>query len=75
MFGELVGGPSRRTTTFGAGRVCEEEGCTTRLSVYNGRTRCSLHDFDESLMNFRCQHHPARPASRPRHHAAARRAA
>jgi hypothetical protein len=26
------------------GRVCEAEGCTTRLSIYNRVTKCSLHE-------------------------------
>jgi hypothetical protein len=50
---ELLGaarGPVRR---FPAGRVCEEPGCETRLSIYNSRPRCSVHDFDETLLHFR----------------------
>ncbi len=62
--GELIGGSAKAPATFGAGRVCEEPGCTTRLSVYNSRTRCSVHDFDASLMNFRCATPPERPAAR-----------
>jgi hypothetical protein len=32
--------PSRR---WRAGRVCQEKGCSTRLSIYNDADRCSLH--------------------------------
>ena len=63
LSGALVGGPSRRAATFGTGRVCEEEGCSTRLSMYNSRTRCAAHDFDASLMNFRCPTHPQAAAT------------
>lgn len=52
--GELLGGAGKRAASFASGRVCEEDGCTTRLSIYNSRTRCAVHDFDASLMNFRC---------------------
>ena len=52
--GEAVGAGGKRVATFGPGRVCEEEGCTTRLSTYNSRSRCAVHDFDPTLMNFRC---------------------
>ena len=49
--GELVGVHKRPVKKFPAGRVCEHEGCLTLLSVYNGRARCALHDFDASLVN------------------------
>ena len=32
--------PSRR---FRSGRICTEEGCRTRLSIYNDEKYCSLH--------------------------------
>lgn len=31
---------------FSPGRVCAEPGCSTRLSVYNGKNYCSLHRAD-----------------------------
>jgi hypothetical protein len=31
---------------FARGRVCAEPGCTTHLSVYNGKDYCSLHRLD-----------------------------
>jgi hypothetical protein len=51
--GELLGKDRGHVVAFSAGRVCTEEGCHTRLSIYNSRTRCAAHDFDASLMNFR----------------------
>lgn len=51
--GELVGRSRGRAHRFPTGRVCEEPGCKTRLSVYNSRPRCAAHDFDPTLMNFR----------------------
>lgn len=30
--------------SYGHDRVCAAEGCTTRLSQYNGRTVCGVHD-------------------------------
>jgi hypothetical protein len=29
--------------SFGTGRVCAEDMCATRLSIYNGTMFCSLH--------------------------------
>jgi hypothetical protein len=49
VMAEAVGVERGRPATYAAGRVCEHEGCTTVLSVYNSRTRCSRHDFDASL--------------------------
>ena len=37
-------GDARPNTTFRAGRVCAEAGCTTRLSIYNRATECSVHE-------------------------------
>lgn len=33
-------GPQHR---YSPGRVCHEQGCSTRLSIYNDSTYCSLH--------------------------------
>lgn len=49
--GELVGAHKHAVRKFATGRVCEQEGCLTRLSVYNSRARCALHDFDASLVH------------------------
>jgi len=27
-----------------AGRICEAQDCTTQLSIYNGSSRCSVHE-------------------------------
>jgi hypothetical protein len=35
-----VNGPTRRVA---AGRVCEHDGCETRLSIYNDSEHCGLH--------------------------------
>ena len=34
----------RRNRTWGRGRVCAEEGCTTRLSMYNRSKLCWNHE-------------------------------
>jgi hypothetical protein len=51
--GQMLGKERGRVMAFAAGRVCEEKGCHTRLSIYNSRSRCAAHDFDVGLMNFR----------------------
>lgn len=55
--GELVGGAHRVARAYTGGRVCEHPGCSTRLSIYNSRPCCALHDFDESLLHFRSPRH------------------
>jgi hypothetical protein len=30
--------------SYGNGRICAAAGCSTRLSQYNGRTVCGVHD-------------------------------
>jgi hypothetical protein len=40
----FTGGSERASRTFGAGRVCKEEGCDVRLSQYNSGSFCSLHE-------------------------------
>lgn len=51
--GEILGSARGPVHHFPAGRVCEEAGCETRLSIYNSRRRCAVHDFDETLLHFR----------------------
>jgi hypothetical protein len=34
----------RRQRTFEVGRCCAEPGCQTKLSIYNARERCWLHE-------------------------------
>jgi hypothetical protein len=34
----------RRQRTFDRGRCCAEPGCQTKLSIYNSRDRCWLHE-------------------------------
>lgn len=38
-----VPGRGRRPKVGPQGRVCAEEGCTTRLSIYNRSERCFAH--------------------------------
>jgi hypothetical protein len=59
--GELLGRDRGTVTTFPPGRVCEEPGCTTKLSRYNSRPRCAAHDFDATLLHFRCPTPPPAP--------------
>ncbi|HUY22489.1 MAG TPA: hypothetical protein VMV22_09105 [Acidimicrobiales bacterium] len=42
--GQIVGGDAHRVKAFPRDRVCEHEGCSTRLSVYNHGSRCAAHD-------------------------------
>ena len=41
--GDRIIGASVQSRTFPAGRVCAEDDCTTRLSIYNESDYCSLH--------------------------------
>ena len=43
MAGQRVSSEDRRTRLSPTGRVCAEDGCGTRLSVYNELDYCSLH--------------------------------
>ena len=43
------GGRMKRTKTYPAGRVCEAEGCTARLSVYNPDHLCARCDDVDRL--------------------------
>lgn len=40
---------SRSRRTGGGPRICAEDGCETRLSVYNDADHCSLHHPDVVL--------------------------
>ena len=42
----LVGSKGKGQQLQEPGRVCEQEGCTTQLSIYNDRTMCSLHEIN-----------------------------
>jgi hypothetical protein len=37
-------GPSRPSRTFASGRVCGEDECNTKLSIYNDSDFCFLHE-------------------------------
>lgn len=52
MQGSRPGNTPRRSRTSDRGRICEAPGCTTRLSVYNAKTRCWQHT-DIVFPNFR----------------------
>jgi hypothetical protein len=41
--GSPVTSRERSASRGGAGRVCREDGCRTRLSIYNDGSFCSLH--------------------------------
>lgn len=64
--GELVGAHQHPVRKFPTDRVCEHEGCLTRLSVYNGHARCALHDFDASLVHVHV-HVPRKTTGRRQH--------
>lgn len=42
--GSAFTGPSRPSRTFARGRVCREDGCKTKLSIYNESDFCFLHE-------------------------------
>jgi hypothetical protein len=41
--GERTSGTETSTRRRTSARVCQEKGCTTRLSIYNDGQHCSLH--------------------------------
>jgi hypothetical protein len=42
--GTSFAGHSRPSRTFPRGRVCDEPGCDTKLSIYNEGDYCYLHE-------------------------------
>jgi hypothetical protein len=42
--GTAFTGPSRPSRTFARGRVCREDVCRTKLSIYNESDFCFLHE-------------------------------
>jgi len=42
--GPIIGAEHHRVMAYPRGRVCDYEGCSTRLSVYNHGSLCSAHD-------------------------------
>lgn len=67
--GEILAARSHAPKRFSSGRVCEHERCQTRLSIYNSRRRCALHDFDSTLVkNHASVAEPKRgPVAEPKH--------
>lgn len=61
---ELLGRARGSVQHYAGGRPCQEEGCTTILSIYNDGDRCARHEFRENLS-------PVPPGRRPAHRAAA----
>jgi hypothetical protein len=43
LSGERVISASTQSRTYAPGRICNEDGCKTRLSIYNESDYCSLH--------------------------------
>lgn len=43
LSGDRIIGASTQSRTFPRGRICAEDDCTTRLSIYNEGEYCSLH--------------------------------
>jgi hypothetical protein len=42
--GTPIAGNERPSRSFGTGRVCDESGCATRLSMYNKGKFCYQHE-------------------------------
>jgi hypothetical protein len=60
--GEMLGAARGHVRAYPPGRVCAAEGCTTVLSVYNGRARCAAHDFHDFHAELgRLSRHPSAP--------------
>jgi len=51
--GKTLNGPNQPAKTFSPGRVCVEQGCGTRLSVYNDGVYCSIHLRPDTDMRVR----------------------
>lgn len=43
LSGDRIIGASTQSRQFPRGRICAEDDCTTRLSIYNESEYCSLH--------------------------------
>lgn len=43
LSGDRIIGASTQSRTYARGRICAEDDCTTRLSIYNDGDYCSLH--------------------------------
>jgi hypothetical protein len=43
LSGDRIIGASTQSRQFARGRICAEDDCTTRLSIYNESEHCSLH--------------------------------
>lgn len=43
LAGERFTSDDHPSARYASGRVCGEDGCATRLSIYNDGDRCSLH--------------------------------
>lgn len=43
LSGDRIIGASTQSRTYPRGRICAEDDCTTRLSIYNDGEYCSLH--------------------------------
>jgi hypothetical protein len=42
--GTPISGPDRPSRSFTKGRLCQDPGCETRLSIYNNGRYCYLHE-------------------------------
>lgn len=43
LSGQFLGQEPAPSRAFGAGRVCSEKGCSTKLSIYNPSDVCAHH--------------------------------
>ena len=43
LVGSRLHGGMRPSRSYQRGRVCQEEGCSTKISIYNRRDYCNAH--------------------------------
>jgi len=67
----IIGAEPHHVKTFPCGRVCEHEGCSTRLSMYNQGLLCAAHDERGTPLCVHVARTTSRKAARSSHRRAA----
>jgi hypothetical protein len=69
--GPIIGAEPHHVKTFPRDRVCEQEGCSTRLSMYNQGSLCAAHDERGAPLCVHVTRTASRKAARSSHRRAA----
>jgi len=69
--GPIIGAEHHRVRAYPRHRVCEYEGCSTRLSVYNHGSLCAAHDRLGAALCMHVAWRASRRAARSSHRKAA----